>query len=136
MAAWNAQSLDADFRGVSFGVRPPDGKITLGDIDGFTSVYMAAVAQGRHLDPLPVLGGGPARSVTPLPLLNPAFHDADILAQAAGWLPLTQQAPLAASGTKDVFFTQGDEEPLDLLGVRRERPVAVASSDGSAVLRL
>ena len=55
LAAWNARSLDADFRGVGFGVRPPDGRTTLGDIDGFTSVYLGAVAAGRHLDPLPLL---------------------------------------------------------------------------------
>jgi hypothetical protein len=54
MAAWNAKSLDADFRGVGFGVRPPDGKTTLGDIDGFTSAYLDAMAIGRHLDPLPL----------------------------------------------------------------------------------
>jgi hypothetical protein len=53
LAAWNAKSLDADFRGVGFGVQLPDGKITLGDIDGFTSVYLGAVAASHHLDPLP-----------------------------------------------------------------------------------
>jgi len=46
---WQAKDLDADFRGVGAGVRPPDGRVTLGDIDGFTSVYLAAVAAGRHL---------------------------------------------------------------------------------------
>jgi hypothetical protein len=52
-AAWHAGDLDADFRGVGFGVRPPDGQITQGDIDGFTSVYQAAMATGRRLDDLP-----------------------------------------------------------------------------------
>jgi hypothetical protein len=51
--AWHAGDLDADFRGVGFGVRPPDGQITQGDIDGFTSVYQAAMATGRRLDDLP-----------------------------------------------------------------------------------
>ena len=34
-------SLRGDFRGVGFGDQPPDGQITLGDIDGFTGAYQS-----------------------------------------------------------------------------------------------
>ena len=134
--AWRAGSLDADFRGVGFGPRPPDGRITLGDINGFTSVYQAGIALGRHLDPLPMSGGGLARSVTPLPVLTSAFPEADILAQAAGWLPLTQQAPLVAAGTQGSLSDQNYEKALDLLRVRRVRSVGAAATAGSVILRL
>ena len=67
LAAHAARSLDADFRGAGFGVRPPDGRITVADIDGFTAVYQAGVDAGRHLDPLPgsgTLGGASLDPVT------------------------------------------------------------------------
>jgi uncharacterized protein (DUF3820 family) len=54
-AAWQAKSLDADFRGGGFGPSPPDGRVTTSDMDGFTAVYQAAGATGRHLDALPGL---------------------------------------------------------------------------------
>ncbi|MCX5672873.1 MAG: hypothetical protein NTU94_16275 [Planctomycetota bacterium] len=45
--------LDADFRGEGFGDTSPDGLVMPADIDAFISVYNTAVAEGRHLDPLP-----------------------------------------------------------------------------------
>jgi hypothetical protein len=55
--AWLRKSLDADFRGVGFGPRPPDGRITLGDIDGFTSAYQRGMSLGLRLDALPGMQG-------------------------------------------------------------------------------
>jgi len=92
LAAWYAKSLDADFRGVGYGVRPPDGKITLGDIDGFTSVYLGAVAAGRHLDPLPV-GGGPLAAGVPEPL--PMMAQATSGSETAGVDVLGMTEPVA-----------------------------------------
>jgi hypothetical protein len=94
MTKWAARDLDADFRGIGFGVRPLDGKITLGDIDGFTSVYLAAQAAGRSLATLPAerpLSGG----VTPLPVLGAPAHNVDVLAEAAGKV---QPAPVLPCG--------------------------------------
>ncbi|MCX5684820.1 MAG: hypothetical protein NT049_14200 [Planctomycetota bacterium] len=99
MAAWNAGSLDADFRGVGYGVRPPDGKITLGDIDGFTSVYLGAVAAGRHLDPLPAGGGPLATGVTPLPGIG-RIDGFDVMT-AAGQLPMAAGVAWSASDSGD-----------------------------------
>jgi hypothetical protein len=53
MAKYQAGDLDADFRGVGFSANEPDGQITPSDFDGFISVYEAAKAENRHLDPLP-----------------------------------------------------------------------------------
>jgi hypothetical protein len=92
LAAWNAKSLDADFRGVGFGVRPPDGKIMLGDIDGFTSVYLGAVAAGRHLDPLPA-SGGPHSAGMPGPL--PMMPQATSGSESAGVDVLGMTEPVA-----------------------------------------
>jgi len=136
MAAWNARSLDADFRGVGFGVRPPDGKITLGDIDGFTTVYLAATAIGRHLDPLPLsVGGASAGASSPAPAtsLSPGT---DILAEAAGQLPVVQRAPLAVAGRQDSSLAQSDEEPPDAMRVRRMQPGARADASDQLTLRL
>jgi hypothetical protein len=133
MTRWQAKDLDADFRGVGAGVRPPDGKVTLGDMDGFTSVFLAARASGRHLDPLPAAGGGLAAEVTPLPTLTTSVAGIDILTQAAGLLPLSQQTASPATGPQDTHLVQGDEEPLDLL---RLRPVAVIQSTDAVVLRV
>jgi YD repeat-containing protein len=132
--AWLAKSLDADFRGVGFGPRPPDGRVTLGDIDGFTTAYQRGIAQNMHLYPLPVPGAGLAAAVTPLSLLPSVLLEADILAEAAGLLPLNQRALLVASRTQDTHSDQNDADPLDMLRVRRTRPVAASS--GSAALRL
>jgi hypothetical protein len=52
-AAWQAKSLDADFRGVGLGVSAPDGRVTDSDVSGFRAVYKAAMSTARHLDPLP-----------------------------------------------------------------------------------
>ncbi|MCX5675436.1 MAG: lamin tail domain-containing protein, partial [Planctomycetota bacterium] len=66
--AWRDQDLDADFRGVGFGSRPPDGRVTVADINGFTSAYQAGLAAGRRLDELPAAyGGGAAAGVTEPP---------------------------------------------------------------------
>ncbi|MCX5676783.1 MAG: DUF4347 domain-containing protein [Planctomycetota bacterium] len=135
-AAWRSGSLDADFRGVGFGPRPPDGRITLADINGFTSVYQAGIALGRHLEPLPMSGGGLASEVTPLPPLTAPSAGTDILTEAAGLLPLSQQTAPPVTGPQDTHRVQGDEEPLDLLRLRRLRPVAVIQSAGAVVLRV
>jgi hypothetical protein len=134
--AWLANSLDADFRGVGFGPRPPDGRITIGDTDGFSSVYQTAIAQDIHLDPLPLSGSGLAGGVPLLPPLASTSPEVDVLAQAAGWLPSNPQAPLGASRTNDIFFSLNDEDSAALLGVRRVRPVAVGAGGGLPVLRL
>jgi hypothetical protein len=136
LAAWYAKSLDADFRGVGFGVRPPDGQITLGDIDGFTSVYLAAVALGRHLDLLPTSVGGQSAGVTQPALATSLSPEADILAEAAGQLSAGQQTPLLVAGQQGSSFSQGDEESLDAMRVRRMRPVAMADASGPVVLRV
>ena len=57
---------DADFRGVGFAAAVPDDRITPSDIDGFLSAYQTAVAEGRHLDPLPT--PGPTGAGEPGPL--------------------------------------------------------------------
>ena len=134
--AWRSGSLDADFRGVGFGPRPPDGRITLADINGFTSVYQAGIALGRHLDSLPMSSGGLASEVTPLPPLTAPSAGTDILTEAAGLLPLSRQTAPPVTGPQDTHRVQGDEEPLDLLRLRRLRPVAVIQSARAVVLRL
>jgi regulation of enolase protein 1 (concanavalin A-like superfamily) len=129
MAAYSARSLDADFRGAGFGVRPPDGRVTLGDIDGFTSVYQAAVAAGRRLDPLPTGGLGLGAGASGLPALS---GEVDILAEVAGWvqpMSLTPQPQDAASG-------QGGDAASDTLRVRAAQALAVADAGGEAVLRI
>ena len=83
--AWRDQDLDADFRGVGFGVRPPDGRVTVADINGFTSAYQAGLAAGRRLDELPAAyGGGAAAGVTELPAPAAPVPGVDILVLAAG----------------------------------------------------
>jgi subtilisin-like proprotein convertase family protein len=171
LAAWNAKSLDADFRGVGFGVRPPDGKITLADIDGFTSVYLAATAAGRHLDPLPTSVGGQGAGAAPQaaagaepqfstaiaapqssaaavePQVYPAIappqappaplsQAADILAAAAGRLPVSPAAPPAAGHRQDPSPGRSDEESPDLMHVRRTPPMNAADDSCRATLRL
>ena len=97
LAAWNAKSLDADFRGAGFGVRPPDGKVTLGDMDGFTSVYLAGVAAARHLDALPApTGEMPAGEALPAPAAASA-GSVDILRAAAGWMQAAETADRSPS---------------------------------------
>jgi hypothetical protein len=141
MTKWQAKDLDADFRGVGFGVRPPDGKVTLGDIDGFTSLYLAASAAGRSLATLPAghpLSGG----VTPLPVLPARSADIDILAEAAGRLMPTPILPgsgalVAATSSNGVTITgsstSSDDPASDPLKVRQ----AYATDDGTgAVLRI
>jgi len=136
LAAWNAKSLDADFRGVGYGVRPPDGRVTLGDIDGFTSVYLAAVATSRRLDPLPTSVGGQSAAATRPALATSLSPGADILAEAAGQLPAGQQTPLLVAGQQGSSFSQDNEESLDPIRVRRVRPAAVADASGPVVLRI
>ena len=77
-AAWRSGSLDADFRGVGFGPRPPDGRITVGDINGFTSAYQRGIAEGIHLDPLPAGGESLAAGVPePLPMMLQAARGSE-----------------------------------------------------------
>ena len=149
--AWRAGRLDADFRGVGFGPRPPDGRITIADINGFTSVYQAGVALQRHLDPLSVGGGGQAAGVTPLPAQPLSLPEANVLAEAAGLLSLSRQAPLVFTGQQTSLSSQSDEDAPDAMRIGRLRPAAaghsrpcfgrrrpVAATDGirSVVLRL
>jgi hypothetical protein len=135
MTKWQAKDLDADFRGVGAGVRPPDGRIMLGDMDGFTSVFLAARASGRSLAALPA-GHPLAGEITPLPLLGSATGGVDILAEAAGKippspiLPISHLGGLAAASTSTPATTSSDS---DLLKVRQ----AYATDDGAgAVLRI
>ncbi|MCX5684782.1 MAG: hypothetical protein NT049_13990, partial [Planctomycetota bacterium] len=116
------------------GVRPPDGRITLGDMDGFASAYLAASAAGRSLAALP--SGHPLGDVTPLPMLATSLPETDILAEAAGQLPLNPQAPLATMAQQNFSSDAGDENPLDLLQVRRAQPSTDAEGNPSAILRL
>jgi hypothetical protein len=139
MAAWNAKSLDADFRGVGFGVRPPDGKITLGDIEGFTTVYLAATTLGRHLDPLPALPAGQAAAAAaaaaPPAVATSLSPSVDILAQAAGQLS-ANGSPLAVAGRHDPPLGRGDDDLADLLHLRRLPPPPLAADPREAILRL
>jgi hypothetical protein len=135
LTAWQARSLDADFRGTGFGVRPPDGRITLGDIDGFTTAYLAAVSAGRTLSALPA-GRPLSGEITPLPVLASSTLGVDILAEAAGKVPPDQQAPLADMEQRNSFSDPSDEETLDLLQVRRAQPATAAEGSLSAILRL
>jgi hypothetical protein len=149
--AWRAGRLDADFRGVGFGPRPPDGRITIADINGFTSAYQAGVALQRHLDPLPVGGGGQAAGVTPLPARPLSLPEANVLAEAAGLLPLSRQAPLVFTGQQTSLSSQSDEDAPDAMRIGRlcpaaaghsrpcfgrRRPVAATEGVRSVVLRL
>ena len=138
LAAWNAKSLDADFCGVGFGVRPPDGKITLGDIEGFTTVYLAATTLGRHLDPLPALPAGQAAAAAaaaPLAAATALSPEVDILAQAAGQLPVNG-SPLAVAGRQDPPLGQGDDDLADPLHHRRMPLPPLAADPRQAILRL
>ena len=136
--AWRDQDLDADFRGVGFGVRPPDGRVTVADINGFTSAYQAGLAAGRHLDELPLtLGGsGAAGGVTELPALPPA-GGVDILAAAAGQvIPSAAGSPSPLSGsTADGAPSSSPDNSTDD-SLQLKRPRTVPSDSGTAVLRI
>ncbi|MCX5684914.1 MAG: hypothetical protein NT049_14700, partial [Planctomycetota bacterium] len=129
LAKWRAGDLDADFRGVGFGVRPPDGRITLGDIDGFTSAYLAGVAAGRGLNDLPT-GGPLSGGVTELADLG----GVDILAAAAGQI-LPPTAPASDSSSDPLSASGVSGSATDLLQVRKSF-AATSSDPGLAVLRL
>ena len=134
MAKWRAGDLDADFRGVGFGVRPPDGRVTLGDIDGFTSVYLAGVASGRHLDSLPAAMAPEAQGATgesqPAAAATPLNQ---ILAAAAG---VTQGAPsgalASAAGLQDDALADG----LDVLAVQPLMQICGSDASSPAVMRI
>jgi YD repeat-containing protein len=146
--AWGAKSLDADFRGVGFGPRPPDGRITQSDIDGFTAVYQRALATNLHLDELPGASGGQAAGFTQLSSSSPPANQVDILVAApervqsasagllqaaAGEIPLAGfGSALAATDSKD---NAAADEP-DGLAVKRLRPVRLSSASLQAVLRV
>jgi len=144
--AWPARNLDADFRGVGFGPRPPDGRITLGDIAGFTSAYQRGIAEGIHLDPLPA-GGSLAAGVTALPQLTEIPGERDLLRQAARRLLVGGPASLSATATAPLPYgrgpdmpaaaqPQGDQGADDDLPVRRPRPAVRVAPSAGAVLRL
>jgi len=132
---WRAGNLDADFRGVGFGPRPPDGRVTIGDINGFTSAYQAGLAAGRHLDELPLtLGGsGAAAGVTELPALPPA-GGVDILAAAAGQVFAATASP-APAGLAGGTAPAPDGSADDALQVRRA-PMVQAADGPAAVMRI
>ncbi|MBE3099898.1 MAG: SBBP repeat-containing protein [Planctomycetes bacterium] len=106
-AAWRAGSLDADFRGVGFGPRPPDGGVTVADINGFTSAYQRGIAEGIHLDPLPLGGESLAAGVPePLPMMaqaaagsESAGADVPGMTEAAAVGPVPADAPVANGRT-------------------------------------
>ncbi|MBE3097070.1 MAG: lamin tail domain-containing protein, partial [Planctomycetes bacterium] len=151
--AWRSSDPDADFRGVGFGARPPDGRITIADINGFTSAYQAGLAAGRHLDELPLtLGGsgaaagvtelpalppqggtGAAAGMTELPALAPA-GGVDVLAAAAGQiLPLEPTTATLADGSP----TADESDPgTDDLQVRPAPAAPAGDAGASAVLRI
>jgi len=159
--AWLQRSPDADFRGVGFGPRPPDGRITLADIDGFTCVYQAAVAEGRRLDPLPA-PGGQAAGVTELPALaplaaqappaapsqehaaaqNPSAAEVDILAEAAGLITPWPAGSHASGGNAPAFTMSNagwgdapaDDSPDDDLLLLA--PLDPSADTAPAVLRI
>ncbi|MBE3098267.1 MAG: lamin tail domain-containing protein [Planctomycetes bacterium] len=130
-AKWRDGNLDADFRGVGFGPRPPDGRITIADINGFTSAYQAGLAAGRHLDELPLtLGGsGAAAGVTELPALTPA-GGVDILAAAAGQVFVATASPSPA-GLAGGTAPAPDGSADDALQVSPRRP---PGADGAAAV--
>ncbi|MBM4017443.1 MAG: hypothetical protein FJ288_03800 [Planctomycetes bacterium] len=141
-AKWRAGDLDADFRGVGFGARPPDGLVTVADINGFTSAYQSAVAAGRHLDELPAGGGLAAGGVAELPTLSGAgagielptsatAGGIDLLAAAAGQVFAAPADAPPSPGEVDVAAAPADEA-LSL------RPVyeASAADDPADVLRI
>jgi hypothetical protein len=130
LAAWHAGRLDADFRGVGFGTRPPDGRVTLSDLDGFSAAYQAAVMLGRHLDPLPASVGGLAAGVTELPRLS---FESGILVEAAGQMVAVEPAFLLAQPTQDAA---GDGTSTDNLQVRWPPVVPSVDAGSGAVLRL
>ncbi|MCX5675852.1 MAG: hypothetical protein NTX87_12675, partial [Planctomycetota bacterium] len=135
---WRAGDLDADFRGVGFGARPPDGRITIADINGFTSAYQAGLAAGRHLDELPLtLGGsGAGGGVTELPALPPA-GGVDMLAAAAGQVipsAAGSSSPLSGSTADGAPSSSPDNSTDDSLQLKRPR--TVPSDSGTAVLRI
>ncbi|MBE3097203.1 MAG: hypothetical protein IMZ44_08760, partial [Planctomycetes bacterium] len=134
-AKWRDGDLDADFRGVGFGARPPDGRITIADINGFTSAYQAGLAAGRHLDELPLtLGGsGAAAGVTELPALPPV-GGVDVLAAAAGQILPLEPATATPAG---VSPTADESDPeTDDLQVRPAPAAPAADADTAAVLRI
>ena len=134
MAKWRAGDLDADFRGVGFGVRPPDGRVTLGDIDGFTSVYLAGVASGRHLDSLPAAiapeGQGAIGETQPLAAATPINQ---ILAAAAGVIQSGPGGALApAAGLQDDLMS----DDLDVLAVAPLMQILGGDASSPAVMRI
>ena len=146
--AWGAKSLDADFRGVGFGPRPPDGRVTLSDIDGFTAVYQRALATNLHLDELPGTGSGQAAGFAQLSSSSLPANQVDVLVAAAGRVQaapagLLQAAageiPLAGFGSALAATDSKDNtaagEP-DGLAVKRLRPVRPSSASLQGVLRI
>jgi hypothetical protein len=154
-AKWRDQDLDADFRGVGFGVRPPDGRVTIADINGFTSAYQAGLAANKELAALPGTGGGPAGGATPLPSLAPVAGETggvsaavatpaavtpaggeDLLAMAAGQvgplLALAAPAPLGESPGRPA----ADTPAADSLQVRKPAAAATADEGPMPVLRI
>jgi len=132
-AKWRAGDLDADFRGVGFGVRPPDGRVTIADLNGFTSAYQAGLAASKELAALPGTGGGPAGGAMPLPSLEPAGGE-DLLAMAAGQVgPLLA---LAAPAGESPGRPAADTPAADPLQVRKPAVAATGDEGPMPVLRI
>jgi len=130
LARWSAGDPSADFCGVGFGPSGPDGLITPWDIDGFIGAYNQAVAEGRHLDPLPNFG--PQGEGSPEP--GASAFSPETLSDAPAQI-LEPTRPLATS--ESLLATPAlDEYPIPLsaeVGILVMAPQAT-SSEGSAFL--
>jgi hypothetical protein len=78
---FQADSLEADFRGTASGSTSPDGRVTPADLGAFIALYQAATAASRSLAPLP--DPGPLADGDPQPVLltpPPPAPEMDVLA--------------------------------------------------------
>jgi hypothetical protein len=134
--AWRARNLDADFRGAGFNSRQPDGRVTLADVDAFTSIYQAALASGRHLDPLPAgVGSGAASTLEPLMAVQQPASDLIAALRREGGVTSagatrvagtssTESALVETASPLDVWQPQESETALQKLGRRTSVPLA------------
>jgi hypothetical protein len=134
--AWRAKRLDADFRGVGFSSTQPDGRLTLADVDAFTRIYQAAVASGRHLDPLPTgIGSGAGSTLEPLTavpqptsdLIAALRREGGVTSSAttlAAGTPSTEAALVETASPLDVWQPHEPETALEKLGKRTPVPLA------------
>ena len=133
-AAWGAMSPDADFRGVGFGVRPPDGRITASDIDGFNAVYQRALAMNLHLDELPVAGSGQAAGFSPLASGPLPTDSVDIRVAEADPVPSAPAVPLSGAVRMAVQALSGEAPPTGFASVFAATHADSAAADEPDVL--